>query len=227
MSIRRINFCQSLKKRVTLPMCRIRDSSSLFRIQNFSNSAAKHTTDFLNHESTAIDNLQPDGSLSCIHSEHESLMIRPPDIFSEMSVAIRKRDSQHLHSTLAGLDRIGGLDGITLESCIKQCLSANDVDNATILLALALPRKLDITAETCLSLLTANIVNFRWHLAAETLSCMIPNGFSIPPNSVYRIFEGLMKDPKGVAALMRVATLINVHKRGDLATAFNLNKVAD
>ena len=225
MSMRRFSFYCSWKNRFGLSLCKLPDSLYLFRGQGFSNSVEKYTADLSDRESTTIEYLKTVGSSSSANSGHDYLSFRPELAFAEVSAALTRGDGHHLHSTVADLDRVGGLDSITLESCVKQCLAANDVNNATILLALAGPRKLRISAETCISLLNANMINFRWHLAAETLSYMIPAGFKIPANSVYRTFEGLMKDEKGVAALLRVAILINVYERGDLATAFNLNKV--
>ena len=225
MSMRRFNSYCRWKSRFGVSLYTLPYSSNLFFGQGFSSSVEKYTADFPDRDSTTNEYLKSVGTSSSVNSVHDSLSIRPELALAEVSVALTRGDGHHLHSTVADLDRVGGLDSITLESCIKQCLAANDLNDATILLSLAAPRKLEISDETCVSLLNANMINFRWHLAAETLRYMIPAGLKIPANSVFRTFEGLMKDPKGVAAIMRVAILINVHKRGDLATAFNLNKV--
>ena len=219
MSMIRVNLLSSWRRSLILPHCTTRASPSVLRVVNFSNSAERYVENSTEDDFRISERIMAPSSSA---KNNSSLSAVPQGVMTALS----NRNGEELHSAVSGLDRLGGLDSRTLESCIIQCLEAQDVANATILLALATPRNLNITVETCTALLEANITNFRWHLAAETLCHMIERDYEIKGRNVYSTFGGLMKDPKGVAAALKLSVLINVHKRGDLATTFSFSKVS-
>lgn len=165
-------------------------------------------------------------SLSVFYDTNgDSVAVTPEGIALIMRDALENNDNETIYLVIAEAKRIGILNSSILETSIKQCIDGKDLENASILLQVAFDRDFDISLETSQKLLNETITQCRWHLGAVSAGYMIKKGYPLKEKAIYHITGGLMKNAESIVEALKLVTLINDHKRGDLSVNFGFNKV--